>query len=95
MVLATAQKPNQAVEGVNTRWFRVQLGGYEQIETPEGEPMAPKFVLDGFNIKIEVPNTSLGLDTRDRIEAEALRRFPNKEKLVDFWPLSTPPADEF
>lgn len=76
-----------------TRWYRVQCGGYEPLFTAAGEPMAPEFVLDGFNI--EVPDTGFfGFGTRDRIEAAALAQCPDKE-LIDFWPLSSPPASEF
>jgi len=75
-----------------TRWYRVQVGGREIIHDRTGEPISEDFVLDGFNL--DLPDTFLGLGTRDRIEAAALEQFPDKA-LIDFWPLSTPPADEF
>jgi hypothetical protein len=101
MVLATAQKTTTTARPAanrgsgrvtSTRWYRIQCGGYETIYTPDGEPMAPEFVLDGFNI--EMPDTFLGLGTREAIEAAALEHCPDKE-LIDFWPLSSAPADEF
>jgi hypothetical protein len=75
-----------------TRWYRCQVGGREPIYTASGELLSNEFVLDGFNV--EVPNTYLGLGTRDAIAAAALERFPDKE-LIDVWPLSSPPASEF
>jgi hypothetical protein len=77
-----------------TRWYHVVTGGYETIHASNGEPLSRDFVLDGFNIEIE--DTYLGLGTRDAIEAAALEQFPHRE-LIDFWPLSCPPAtaDEF
>lgn len=82
-----------AAVATRTRWYRCQCGGYEQLFTATGEPMAPEFVLDGFNVAIE-DTGFFGLGTRDRIEAAALERYPDKE-LIDFWPLSSPPATEF
>jgi len=77
-----------------TRWYHVVTGGYETIHASNGEPLSNDFVLDGFNIEIE--DTYLGMGTRDAIEAAALEQFPHRE-LIDFWPLSCPPAtaDEF
>lgn len=88
----TAKEGRGSGRRTRTRWYRCQVGGYETIYTETGEPMAPEFVLDGFCL--ELPNTYLGLGTRDRLEAAALERFPDKE-LIDFWPLSSPPADKF
>jgi hypothetical protein len=78
----------------STRWYHVVLGGYETIHASNGEPLSRDFVLDGFNV--ELPDTYLGLGTRDAIEAAALEQFPHRS-LVDFWPLSCPPvtAEEF
>ena len=72
-----------------TRWYHVVLGGYETIYASNGEPLSRDFVLDGFNVEIE--DTYLGLGTRDAIEAAALERYPDRD-LLDFWPLSCPPA---
>lgn len=89
---AIVTAPIRPATSTRTRWYHVQVGGYETIYTAAGEPIAPEFVLDGFNL--ELPDTFLGLGTRDRIEAAALEHCPDM-KLVEFWPLSSPPADEF
>ena len=72
-----------------TRWYRCQMGGYEDIHAGNGEPLSREFILDGVNV--EVPNTYLGLGTRDAIEAAALAQCPGKA-LIDFWPISRPIA---
>ena len=46
-----------------TRWYHVQVGGSEPIYDAGGELLSNEFVLDGF--RVEVPNTYLGLCTRD------------------------------
>jgi hypothetical protein len=74
-----------------TRWYRVQCGGFEPIEYPDGT-VNQEIVIDGFSL--ELPDTYLGLGSRELIEAAALRRFPDKQ-LIDFWPLSSPPSEEF
>lgn len=94
MLQATAEKTQTASPmGTSTRWYRCQVGGYETLYTATGEPLAPEFVLDGFNIELE-DTGFFGLGTRDAIEAAALEQFPYRE-LIDFWPLSCPPATEF
>lgn len=97
-ILHAPTRPDTAKEGrgsgrrTRTCWYRVQCGGYETLHTAEGEPMAPEFVLDGFNI--EVPSGGFfGVGVKEAIEAAALAQCPDKE-LIDFWPLSSPPATE-
>ena len=70
-----------------TRWYHVVLGGYETIHASNGEPLSRDFVLDGFNL--EVPDTYLGLGTRDRIEAAAAEQ---GKEVIDFWPIARPIA---
>ncbi len=82
------QTARQQTARTDTRWYRCQVGGDEMLYSDDGEPLGPKFVLDGFNI--ELPDTDV---TRDEIEAASLEFCPDK-KLVDFWPLSSPPATE-
>lgn len=65
---------------------------YEPIYTAAGEMLSTEFVLDGFDV--EVANAYLVMGSRDAIITATLKRCPGKE-LIDFWPLSSPPADEF
>jgi len=69
-----------------TRWYRVQMGGYEPIIHDDGTT-SQEFVLEGFCI--EVPDTFLGFGTRDRIEAAAAERYPDRN-LIDWWPIGRP-----
>jgi hypothetical protein len=86
-ILTATARPATATR---TRWYRVQCGGYETIYTATGEPMAPKFVLDGFNLELE-DTGFFGFGTREAIEAAALAQCPGKE-LIDFWPIRRPIA---
>ncbi|MEA5452048.1 hypothetical protein VB780_25970 [Leptolyngbya sp. CCNP1308] len=72
-----------------TRWYHVRCGGYEPIYTAAGEPVSTEFVLDGF--RLEVPDTYLGLGTRDRIFAAAAERCPGKD-VLEFKPIARPIA---
>lgn len=83
----------QSVPATATRWYRVVVGGDETIYTSAGEELGQKFVIEGFNL--ELSNRGFfGFGTRDAIQQAAADKCPDK-RLIDFWPLSSAPAEEF
>lgn len=75
--------------GRRTRWYRLQVGGYEPLILEDGST-STQFVLDGCNIEVDAGGW-FGWGVRDAIEQAAAEQFPSME-LIDFWPLSTPPV---
>jgi hypothetical protein len=87
-------KPNTAPtdddRGSGRAWYRVQVGGYEPITLEDGST-SQQFVLDGFNIEVDAGGW-FGWGVKDAIEQAAVTRCPGRQ-LIDFWPLSSPPAE--
>lgn len=73
----TADSGRGSGRRTRTRWYRVVTARAVEGQT----------VIDGFNL--EVPNTYLGLGTRDRIDAAADDR---GEEVIDAWPIARPIA---
>ncbi|PSN13959.1 hypothetical protein C7293_13785 [filamentous cyanobacterium CCT1] len=91
-IVTAPPRPAAGGRRIRTRWFRVRCGGYEPLYTAAGESLGDEFVTEIFHL--EVPNTFLGLGTRDRIFAAAAERCPGKD-VLEFEALSSAPADEF
>lgn len=94
-ILIHADRPAASGRGsgrrTRTRWYHVRCGGYEPLYTAGGEPLSTEFVTESF--RLEVPDTYLGLGTRDRIFAAAAERCPGKD-VLEFKPIARP-ATEF
>lgn len=87
--MLTVSTPKPTTQATQTRWIHLVLGGYEPITAPDGTT-SQQFILDGANIEIESGGI-FGWGERDRIEAAAATRYPDRT-LIDWWPISRPIA---